>query len=202
MTELLPWVFTTGWASGINAYLVVMILGLTDRFGHLEILPDALARTDVLLVAAVLCVVDMAADKLPYIDSTWDSIHTVIRPAIGTALALLIAGDAGSMEQAMLAAVGGGVALLSHLVKAGLRLGVNTSPEPASNMAVSTAEDVSVTGVTLLALANPILAAVIALLLLAIGLGLAWWLFDRIRTAFRERRKGSADPVDQQRRAE
>lgn len=185
MIELLPWIFTTGWASGLNPYLVVVALSLADRYAHLAVIPDALGRTDVLVVTAALCVLDMVADKIPYIDSTWDAIHTVIRPAIGTGLALMVAGDASTMEQAVLAATGGITALASHLVKAGIRAGVNTSPEPVSNVAVSTSEDVAVAGVIAILAANPFLAAAIAGGFLLVGLGLVAWITFAIRSRLR-----------------
>lgn len=186
--ELLPWVFTTGWASGINAYLVVLILGLVDRFATLSQIPDALARTDVLVAAGVLFLVDAVADKVPYVDSTWDAVHTAIRPTIGAVLGLLLAGDASSLEQALAATAGGVTALASHAVKAGLRAAVNTSPEPASNVAVSVAEDVGVASVISLAVVAPWLAAGIAAVLLVTGVTVVLLLLSRIR-AYRRRRR-------------
>ena len=183
MTELLPLVFTSGWASGVNAYATVLLLGLLGRFAGFDAAPAGLERTDVLVAAAVLYAVEFVADKIPYVDSTWDAVHTVIRPTIGTVIGLLVAGDAESLDQAVLAATGGVTALVSHLVKAGLRLAVNTSPEPASNIGVSLAEDVSVAGVIALAVAAPWLAAGLAAVLLAIGVALVVLLAKRIRLA-------------------
>lgn len=140
-TELLPWVFTTGWASGINAYLVVLILGIAEKVFHVSGVPDALGRTDVMIGAAVLFLLEMFADKIPYVDSFWDTAHTVIRPAVGATLGYLIGHESSSLEAAFGAATGGFSALAAHLVKAGTRAAVNTSPEPASNVIVSTAED-------------------------------------------------------------
>ena len=187
MTQLLPLVFTAGWASGINPYLVVLLLGLTGRLTDLGI-PEALTRTDVLVAAAVLTAIDFVADKISFVDSTWDAVNTAIRPVAGTVIALLIAGDATSLQQALLAATGGVTAFASHLVKAGIRLGVNTSPEPASNVLVSVTEDVTVTGVVLLALAAPWAAAAIALVLLVSGATLVALLWSFIRS--RRRRPG------------
>src|SRR5690242_21451425 len=84
--ELIPLAFTTGWGSGINAYAVVLVLGLADRIWGFGQIPDALARTDVLVGAAVLFVIEMLADKIPYVDSVWDSVHTVVRPAVGATI--------------------------------------------------------------------------------------------------------------------
>jgi hypothetical protein len=183
--EILPWVFTSGWASGINAYAVVLIMGLADRFAHLQQIPDALARTDVLIGAAVLFLIEMVADKVPYIDSTWDSIHTVIRPAIGATLGYLIGHDSATIDAAFTAATGGITALLSHLVKAGLRTAVNTSPEPVSNVVVSTSEDLTVAGVVSLAFVNPWLAAGVAGVLLVAGAVLLVFALRRVRSVKR-----------------
>jgi len=180
-TELIPMAFTTGWGSGINAYLVVLVLGLSDKVFNLSQIPNALARTDVLVAAGILFVVELVADKIPYVDSVWDSVHTVIRPAVGATVGYLIGHDTASLDAAIGAATGGITALISHGVKAGLRGVVNTSPEPASNIVVSTSEDVAVTGVTALAIAHPWVAATIALLLLAIGAWIVYKLAGRIR---------------------
>ncbi|MER7070755.1 DUF4126 domain-containing protein [Terrabacter sp. NPDC000476] len=179
--ELIPLAFTTGWGSGINAYAVVLVLGLADRIWGFGQIPDALARTDVLVGAAVLFVIEMLADKIPYVDSVWDSVHTVVRPAVGATIGYLIGHETASLDAAVGAATGGVTALVSHGIKAGLRAVVNTSPEPASNVLVSTTEDVTVTGVTALALAHPWWAAGIALVLLLLGAYLVVTLTRRLR---------------------
>ncbi len=188
--EILAWVFSSGWASGISGYGVVLILGLAGRLFGAEGVPAGLERTDVLVAAAVLFVVDLVADKIPYVDSVWDVVHTVIRPAIGATVAALLAGEDGSLSQIAAGTTGGLAALASHAVKAGLRAAVNTSPEPASNIAVSAAEDVTVAGVVSLSLLYPVAAAVIAGLLLVLGATLVVLLLGRIRrfrTRWRER---------------
>ena len=194
--ELLPLVFTSGWASGVNAYATVLLLGLLGRFGGVDAVPSGLERTDVLVAAAVLYALEFVTDKIPYVDSTWDAVHTAIRPTVGAVIALLAAGEADSLETAVLTATGGVTALLSHLVKSGLRLAVNTSPEPASNIAVSLAEDVTVAGLIALVVAAPWVAAGIALVLLLIGVTLVALLASRIRRALR-RRRATPDPPDQ-----
>ncbi|HMU37093.1 MAG TPA: DUF4126 domain-containing protein, partial [Marmoricola sp.] len=78
MTNLIPLVFSSGWASGVNAYLVVLVLGLADRFGDFAEIPDILARTDVLIGAGLLYVMEFVADKVPYLDSAWDTISTFV----------------------------------------------------------------------------------------------------------------------------
>jgi hypothetical protein len=190
--ELLPLGFTSGWASGVNAYATVLVLGLLGRFAGVDQVPTGLERTDVLVAAAVLYALEFVTDKIPYVDSLWDSVHTAIRPAVGTVIALLVSGDASSLDQAVLAATGGTTALASHLVKGGLRLAVNTSPEPASNIVVSLLEAGVVAGLVALVLAYPWLAAGIAAVLLATGVALVVLLWSRIRRALRRRRERRA----------
>lgn len=192
MVDLVPWVFTTGWASGVNAYAVVLVLGLLGRLAGVDAVPVALQRTDVLAAAALLYALEFVADKVPWLDSTWDAVHTAIRPTLGAAIGLLLAGDASTIDQALAAAAGGLTALASHAVKAGLRAAVNTSPEPASNVAVSVAEDVTVAGVMGLAIAAPWVAAAVAALLLVLGLTMVAFVASRIRRA-RQRRRERAD---------
>ncbi|MFD8784775.1 DUF4126 domain-containing protein [Kitasatospora sp. NPDC059599] len=186
---ILPLIFTSGLASGINAYAVVLLLGLLGRFAGAESVPHALERTDVLIAAAVLFAVEAVADKIPYVDSVWDVVHTVIRPIAGATVGVLIASnDPGSLSEVAAGAMGGTTALVSHLVKASLRMAVNTSPEPASNIVVSMAEDLSVAGLVTLAIFHPWLAASIAAVVLAVGLLLVWLAISKIR-AFRARRR-------------
>jgi hypothetical protein len=188
-------VVSSGWASGVNSYLVVLVLGIAGRTG-VDGIPDALTRTDVLVVAGVLYGMEFVADKVPYIDSTWDAISTAIRPTAGAVIALLLAGDVSSLEQATYAVLGGGTALASHGVKAGLRLAVNTSPEPVTNVGTSVLEDVTVVGVLLLAVAHPWIALAVSLVLLVAGVTLVLLLVRRIRRGWR-RWKGRPKPLAQ-----
>ncbi len=183
--ELLPLTFASGWTSGINAYLTVLILGLVGRFGGFEDVPAGLQRTDVLIVAGVLAAVEFVADKIPYVDSVWDAISTVIRPVAGAVIGALIGGANGDLLTLTLAAVGGTTALVSHLVKSSLRLAINTSPEPVTNIGASLAGDVSVAGVASLAVLFPIAAAIIAAILLIVGIVVAWFALSRIRRGWR-----------------
>ncbi len=194
MEGLLPLVFTSGWASGVNAYATVLLLGLLGRFAGLDGVPAGLERTDVLVAAAGMFVLEFVADKVPYLDSAWDAVHTVVRPTVGAAIGLLATGDATSLQGAVLAATGGATALASHGVKAGLRLAVNASPEPASNVVVSLVEDFSVAGVIALLLAAPWVAAGIAAALLLLGTTLVVLLASRIRRARARRRARRAEP--------
>ncbi|MFJ9419545.1 DUF4126 domain-containing protein [Streptomyces sp. NPDC101227] len=186
--SVLPLVFTSGWASGINAYAVVLLLGLLGATGVTDDVPSALQRPDVLIVAAVLFVCEAVADKVPYVDSVWDAVHTVIRPISGGVVAALLAGHDGSLPQLAAGAVGGTTALLSHLVKAGTRIAVNTSPEPASNIVLSLAEDLGVAALVAFAVFHPVIAASIAAVLLIGGIALVIFMWSRIRRFLRRRR--------------
>lgn len=188
----IPLIFTSGWASGIDAYAVVLLLGLFGRYGHMASVPPTLERTDVLIVAGALFAIQFVVDKVPYLDSTSDLVHTVIRPVIGGAIGALMAGHAHTLPQALAAGIGGGTALVTHLIKSGVRMGVNTSPEPFSNIVVSAAENVTVAGMVVLALLHPLAAAIIAGTLLLIGVVLVIFLASRIRRFWRRRRERRA----------
>jgi hypothetical protein len=123
----------SGWASGINLYLVTLLLGIAGRIGWSDI-PEVLTRTDVMIVAGVLFGIEFFADKIPYLDSVWDAIHTVVRPLGAAGLGAVIAGDSGSIGAALGAVVAGALALDAHTAKATTRVVANTSPEPVSNV--------------------------------------------------------------------
>lgn len=184
MDAALPLAFTASWASGINPYLLVLMVGLLGRFTDLQI-PAGLERWDVIGVFAVLVVVDAFADKVMYVDSAWDALNTAIRPIAGAVIAALIASPTVDLPTAAVAAAGGVIALITHLAKATTRLAVNTSPEPASNIAVSLAEDAAVAGVVVVALLNPWVAAALAALLLVVGVVVALVLARLVRAGWR-----------------
>ena len=165
MESAIPLAFTASWAAGINPYLLVLLLGIAGRLTDWDV-PEGFERTDVLIIFAVLAVIDTVADKVMWLDSGWDAVNTVIRPVAGAVVAALIASPYVDIPTVAIAAAGGTVALVTHLAKATTRLAVNTSPEPASNVAVSVAEDVAVAGTVAVAVGNPWLAAGIALVLL------------------------------------
>ncbi|WP_235739174.1 DUF4126 domain-containing protein [Nocardioides alcanivorans] len=182
--ESLALVFSSGWASGVNAYLVVLVLGTAERAGHDQI-PDVLGRWDVLLIAAALFTMEFVADKIPLIDSTWDAISTAVRPTVGAVIGVLLAGEVDTLNAAVAGVVGGGTALASHVVKMGGRLAINTSPEPVTNTIASTLEDLTVLGVVWFAVAHPELAAVIAAFLLVTGAVLLWFAVNLVRRGLR-----------------
>ncbi|PZT74628.1 DUF4126 domain-containing protein [Streptomyces sp. AC1-42W] len=185
--SVLPLVFTSGWASGINAYAVVLLLGIFGATGVSDEVPASLQRTDVLVVVAVLFLCEVVADKIPYVDTVWDAVHTVIRPVAGAVVAALLAGESGSLPEIAAGAIGGSTALVSHLVKAGTRMAVNSSPEPFSNIVLSAVEDLGVAAVITFAIFHPWIAAGIAGTFLVMGLVIVVFLASRIRRFWRRR---------------
>ena len=190
--ESLSLAFSSGWASGVNAYLLVLVLGVADRVAGITQVPDVLTRTDVLVVAGVLYAVEFVADKVPYVDSTWDAVSTAIRPTVGAVVAVLLAGEVSTLEQALFAVLGGGTALASHTVKAGLRLAINTSPEPVTNIGASITEDLTVLGVVLLAVSYPWIALGVVVVLLVVGLTVLVLVARRVRRGLRRWRERRA----------
>ncbi len=186
--DLLPLVLTSGWASGINAYAVIVLMGLLGRFAGVDAVPESVQHTNVLAIAGGLYAVEFVTDKIPYVDSVWDGLSTIVRPTIGAMLGYLIAGDAESVNQALYASVGGGSALASHVVKAGNRLAINSSPEPFSNIVVSLGEDIAVAGVITVAVFHPWIALTLASLFFLVGLTLMILLFSLVRRGWRRRR--------------
>ena len=173
----------SGWASGLNLYLVTLVLGLSGRLGWSDI-PEVLTRTDVLVIAGIMFFVEFAADKIPYLDNVWDAIHTFIRPIGAAALGYVLAGDSASIGEAMGAIVAGTLALSSHSAKASTRAAVNTSPEPFSNMTLSVFEDGMATAVTALALAFPVIALVVVIILAIGSVWVVWKVWSGVRRIF------------------
>jgi hypothetical protein len=150
-----------GWSAGVNAYLTVLVLALAGRFGWADV-PESIQRPWVVAGAALLFAIEFVVDKVPLLDSAWDVAHTLVRPTIGAALGAAIAGaELGQVQASLLAGV---MALSGHAAKATTRLTINLSPEPATNIGASFAEDGIVTGMAVLALTRPRLAAVLAVI--------------------------------------
>lgn len=145
------------WGAGLRLYLVVFIVGLLGKFDYVA-LPEALkilSNPLVLGAAGFMTFIEFFADKIPWLDSAWDAVHTFLRIPAGAALAAGMLGDSGEGVAMAAALIGGTLAAGTHFGKAGTRAAVNTSPEPFSNIAVSAAEDVAVAGGLALAIANP-----------------------------------------------
>jgi hypothetical protein len=186
--DVVAMTFASGWASGINAYATVFLLGMVGRLGHVAGIPEGFQRTDVLVVMGVLALVEFFADKIPYLDSAWDAVSTFIRPVAGALIGALIAGANGDLLPMTMGALGGVTALVSHVAKSGIRLAVNTSPEPLSNVGASLVGDAALISVVSLAVAYPVQAAIVAAVLLIATIAFAVLLLAQIRkgvTAFR-----------------
>jgi hypothetical protein len=183
-------IFTSGVASGVNSYAVVLVLGLLGRFGHIAAMPAVLERPSVLAAAAVLYIGQFVVGKIPLLDSAWDVAHTALRPVVGGAIGVVMAQQAHASPAAAIAAaaLGGGSALASHVVKTGTRIGVNASPEPFSNIVASLLEDLGVAGLVSLAVFHPVVAAIVAAVVLAAGIALFALLASRIRRGWQRRR--------------
>lgn len=197
--ESLALALSSGWASGINSYLVVLVLGIAERLGSLEQIPDALGRWEVLAVAAVMYAFEFVADKVPFVDTVWDVISTLIRPLVGGTVGVLIAGDSAAMNELIGGSVGGTSALASHAIKTSTRIAVNTSPEPFTNILVSIGEDLLVLAVVWFAVNHPVAAAVIAMMLLATSLVVLWMAWRLVRRGWARfqawRSRGGGPPV-------
>jgi hypothetical protein len=155
-------------AAGVNLYATIAILGLAARYGWVE-LPAQYAFFDnewIIGGALAMYLVEFVADKVPWFDSIWDGIHTLIRPIGGAAIAVTTLGEASPVAQTLMGLLGGTVAATSHASKAGTRAVANTSPEPFSNWFLSLSEDVFVISLGLVALKYPLIALGVTVALL------------------------------------
>jgi hypothetical protein len=160
----------SSWVSGINLYAAT--LGLLNRFAHLQ-LPGELSAVSnwwVIGVAIALYLIEFFADKIPYLDSAWDVVHTFIRVPAGAAMAAASFGDYDKSVQVIALLLGGGIALSSHGTKATSRMAINTSPEPASNIVTSLVEDVVAVGSIFLAVFYPIVIITIVVICVVIAI--------------------------------
>lgn len=179
--------------AGVNLYLTVLLTGLMVRFDALSLAAkyqslEVLGHDWVLLVAGVLYAIEFVADKVPWLDSFWDSIHTLIRPIGGTILAMQALGDMPPHVEVVGALLAGGAALTTHTAKAGTRLIANHSPEPVSNIVLSVAEDIGVAAGTLMMVLTPILALCVftaLLIILWLVLPRMWRVLKRSFSALR-----------------
>ena len=191
--ELVPTTISVGYAAGLNAYGTVFMLGLLGRAGFGQV-PHELTTGPILIAAGVMFAIEFITDKVPLLDSTWDILHTAIRPAIGSLLGISFA-DLDQVTGPETVAVGGasgGTALVAHGLKAGIRLGINTSPEPVTNIIASLTEDALMAGVVALALKEPFIALAVVVVLLAIGISLVIFMRNRIKRALARRRERRA----------
>jgi len=185
MTSLhsLAFVLGASFASGVNLYATVATLGLLQRNGIVHLPPSlaVLANPWVIGIALTLYLVEFVADKIPYVDSVWDAIHTFIRPPAAALLAYSAVGSVSEEWRLAAALLGGSVALTSHGTKASTRVAVNTSPEPVSNWILSLGEDGLAIALTWMAAAHPLITFVLVSLLVAICIYIVVKLFGALR---------------------
>ena len=193
--EALSLAMGTAWTSGINLYATVAALGIASRSEMIHLPPElqVLTHPAVIAIACVMYVIEFFADKVPYVDSGWDILHTFIRVPAGAILAAKSLGDMNpALELAALLA-GGTVALAAHGTKATVRLAINTSPEPFSNWAASLAEDVTVLGSIWMVFNHPILMLILVVSFMVLVVWLVPKLFRLAKRGFqalRDRLRG------------
>lgn len=170
MIALLGRTAAFSFAAGLNLYATVAVIGLASRFDWVALPPQfAIFDSNVVIGAAlVLYLLEFFADKIPYVDTAWDIVHTAIRPLGGAFVAAASVGDVSPAAQGLAALLGGTLAAGSHLTKAGTRAVANTSPEPFSNWALSLAEDGLVVGLGVLALTYPVTALIVTAVLVGL----------------------------------
>ena len=185
--ETLGLALGAGFSSGLNLYATIATLGLLQRFGVIQLpVPlQVLAHPWVLGIAIALYVIEFLADKIPFVDSVWDAIHTVIRPPAAALLAYGAAGGVPPEWRWAAALLAGGVALTSHGTKASARAAANASPEPLSNWTLSLGEDVLAVWLTWMATVHPRATIVVVVLLIALAVFLLFHLFRFLRRALR-----------------
>lgn len=190
MTQLISTIaiaMGASWVSGINLYASVATLGLLGRFANLQLPGELEVLTSwwVIGVALALYVVEFVADKVPYVDSTWDVVHTFIRVPAGAVLAATAFGDFDRSIQVIALLLGGGLALSSHGTKAATRAMLNASPEPVSNSVASVLEDI----VAVVAIVCAVFVPVLLFVIVGVGLVISFFVFKRILRFFRQVRK-------------
>lgn len=178
----------SAWTSGINLYATVSVLGLLQKFVLTKPLPGGLDVLDnwwIIGVAGGLYVIEFVADKVPYVDSIWDVVHTFIRVPAGAAMAYAATTEEGASLNVIATLLGGGLALSSHGTKAALRAGANLSPEPVSNWILSIVEDIIAFVGAILAVFAPV---IIAIVLIIFALFFTWFapkVFRALRRIFK-----------------
>lgn len=176
-------------AAGINLYATVAILGLAKRYGWVT-LPEQFAvfDNDVVIGAAILLyIIEFVADKIPWVDSLWDTVHTVIRPVGGALIAVTTLGETNPTIEGLVALLGGTIAAGTHFTKAGTRAMANTSPEPFSNWVLSISEDIFVIGLATLALKYPVAAAMVVIVGTVLMIVFATWIIGAVRRRWTRR---------------
>jgi len=173
-------------AAGINLYATVAILGLASRYGWVALPPQYQVFDNNWIIggALALYVIEFVADKIPWVDSAWDAIHTVIRPVGGALIAVATLGEQSTTMQTLVALFGGALAASTHFSKAGTRVLANASPEPFTNWILSIGEDAFVVGLGVLALKYPAAAAIVVIVCVAVIVSFAAVIVKLVRRRF------------------
>jgi Domain of unknown function (DUF4126) len=193
--EALSLAMGTAWTSGINLYATVAALGIASRAEMIQLPPDlqVLGHPAVIAIACIMYSIEFFADKVPYVDSGWDALHTFIRVPAGAILAARSLGDMNPALELVAVLAGGSIALAAHGTKAATRLAINASPEPFSNWTASVAEDISVLGSIWLMFNHPVIMMILVLVFLALAVWLVPKIFRFIKRGFqalRDRMRG------------
>ena len=185
--DLIGTLLGISFASGLNLYATVLAMGILSRLGilHLPANLDVIASVPVMIVAAVLYGVEFLVDKVPFLDTFWDTLHTVLRPAAGAFLSYSMVGHVDPTLQVLAALLGGSVALTSHAAKASTRIVTHASPEPFSNWLLSVTEDGVAFVLVWLVGAHPLVGLIVVLLLVALAITIVWKISRVIRRVFR-----------------
>jgi len=180
-------------AAGINLYATVAILGLASRYGWVALPPQyqVFDNNWIIGIALALYLIEFVADKIPWVDSIWDAVHSVIRPLGGAIIAVATLGDQSPGTETLVALLGGALAASTHFSKAGTRVIANASPEPFTNWILSIGEDIFVVGLGLLALKYPAAAAVVVIVCIAVIVSFAAWIVKALRRRFARQAVGS-----------
>jgi hypothetical protein len=180
-------VLGSSWASGFNLYLTIAGLGIANKFGMVELPGDmsAISHPIVILVAVFMFSVEFIADKIPLVDSAWDSLHTFVRPLGGAILGYMATAGMDPVMQLPVALLSGTVAADSHLTKATARVAINSSPEPFTNSIASISEDLLVIGVLYLIIRHPIIAGISVILFILFSIWFLKVMFKFVKKAFK-----------------
>ena len=183
------------WASGVNLYLTIAVLGILDKMNVLSLPGDleVISNPFIIGIAIVMYLVEFFADKIPLVDSAWDSIHTFIRPIGGAALSYMAMADMGPVAQIPAALLSGTIAMDSHLTKATTRAAINTSPEPFTNSIASVSEDAMVVGVIWMIVKHPIIAGIAVILFVLFSIWFLKMMFKFVKKIFSRGKKDETD---------
>lgn len=195
-SQIVPLIIATSFAAGLNVYATIATLGLLGRFHAVQLPMNLHGLEDwwVISIAAVLFVIELFADKIPYFDLVWNALHTFIRVPVAAILAYAASSDLGPAAHFTSVALASGIALAAHSGKTALRVGVTPSPEPFSNIALSAGEDVLAIFLTWLATTHPYLAATIAIVFIVLLAIAVRWIWRMLKRMYRRLVAGPTSP--------